>query len=174
MNTKYKLIFVLVLVFGLSVVSSGKHKYHTSFTRIDYNTQAKTLEFTIKVFSHDLLPVLETRFGKRIDLEKTPDIDSKLLDYLNEKIILETNGGRIGKLKWVGKEWESEVLYFYVELPFDGNFEETTLKNNLFFEQFNEQVNLVTIHFGEKKSDFIFKAGIEKKVIKFNEEKRGK
>lgn len=157
------------MIFSLN--SFGAHKYHTSFTNIDYNKQKKLLEITIKVFSHDLMPTLNKRLGKRIDLENTKDIDKILERYLTENFILKTRSNEIKNFKWIGKELETEVVRFYIEIPFDGDMEGATIKNSMFFESFAEQVNLIHINYQDKKADLVFKVGDKFKTIVRNNKK---
>ncbi len=166
------LVCVCQIVFAVN--SFGKHKYHTSFTRIDYNKQEKLLEISIKVFSHDLLPTLNKRLGKRIDLENTKNIDRILENYLAENFVFKTKSNKRKTFKWIGKELETEVIRFYIEIPFDEEIEGATIKNSMFFESFAEQVNLVHIRYQGKKSDLAFKVGDNFKTIVANKLKKGK
>lgn len=168
LSTFIILIFTCQAIFAFS----GKHTYHTSFTRIDYNKQENLLEISIKVFAHDLLPTLEKRTGKNVDLENTKNIDEILQKYLAERFILKTKSGEVKNFKWVGKELEAEVILFYMEIPFDGELEGAELKNGLFFENFKEQINLVSIHNEDNKADLVFKVGDGFKVIKNNAQTR--
>ncbi len=163
----------IILLFACQAIFafSSKHKYHTSFTRIDHNKEEKLLEISIKVFAHDLLPTLNRKLGKQIDLENTKDIDEILSNYLVENFVLKTKEGKDLKLKWLGKELETEVIRFYIEIPFEGNFEGTEIKNTMFFESFAEQVNLVSIRYGDKKADLVFKVGNSFKTIEENKKK---
>ncbi|MGI8542625.1 MAG: DUF6702 family protein [Aridibacter sp.] len=166
-----KLTKCLVVVIFMSAANSfayGKHKYHTSFTRVDYNTQENLLEISIKVFAHDLLPSLEKQHKQKIDLENTKDIDKILEDYLAEKFVFKTKSNQIKQFKWIGKELETEVILFYIEIPFDEELEGAELKNTLFFENFREQVNLVHFKYEDKKADLMFKVGDSFKKITHN------
>jgi hypothetical protein len=165
MNTKNILFKVLVSVFAMSVSGNAFHTFHTSLTRMDYNEKEKLIEITIQLFTHDLVPVLEKKAGSAIDLEKDADNDNILLDYLDENFILNRNGVSIGKLAWVGKETKVDRVYVYVEIPYEGSFENLELKNSIFFESFPAQTNLVTFHFGDSKADLVFK--IKDKFKKF-------
>jgi hypothetical protein len=151
---------------------NGKHKYHTSLTRIDHNQTENLLEITIKVFAHDLLPTLNKRLSKKIDLENTPDIDQILQNYLAEKFVLKTRSGEEKKFQWVGKELETEVIRFYLQIPFEGELEGAEIKNTMFFESFREQVNLISVYYQKKKSDLVFKVGDKFKTIKGRERDR--
>lgn len=173
---KYQKIFravVVILLFTISLTTASDtfavHKYHTSLTRMDYNAEDKLIEITIQLFTHDLVPVLEKQQKSRIDLEKTPDIDKILLAYLNEKFILKDEKESVKTLNWVGKEIKVDLAYIYVEIPFEGSFENLKLNNSIFFESFAEQTNLVVFRFNDKKADLFYKVGDKFKEIKFVE-----
>ncbi len=170
MKKAFLTFIILITVCQMIFAFNGKHKYHTSFTRIDYNTEEKLLEVSIKVFTHDLIPTLEKRLGKRIDLETTKDVDLILQQYLAEKFVLKTKSGETKSFKWIGKELEPEVILFYLEFPFEDDLEGAEIKNTMFFESFAKQVNLISIHFGDKQSDLVFKVGDKFKTIINNKE----
>ena len=152
-------------MFAVNSFVYGKHEYHTSFTTIDYDVKENLLEISIQVFAHDLLPTLERKYKKRIDLENTKDIDRILESYLAEKFIFKTKSDEVKKFKWIGKELETEVVRFYVEIPFDEELEDSELQNSMFFETFKEQVNLVHFNYQDKKADLVFKVGDSFKKI---------
>jgi len=167
MKILLKILFSVVLTVAF-IVSAHAHRYHTSLTRIDYNQKEKLAEISIRLFTHDLVPVLEKKTKKRIDLEKTHDIDTLIFDYLNQHFILKSKNGEAKKLVWVGKELDVDTAVVYVEIPLEENLEGFNLQNTIFFESFPEQTNLVTVRFGEKKSDLLFKVGDKFKEIKLN------
>lgn len=160
------IVFLFAISLSVNSFSSSRHNYHTSLTRMDYNSKDKLIEITVQLFTHDLVNVLEQQTGKRIDLEKTPDIDKILLSYLNENFILRKEKEFALKFNWVGKELKTDLLYVYVEVPFDEGFENLELKNSIFFESFKEQVNLIVFRFYEEKADLMFKVGDNFKKIK--------
>lgn len=174
MKKAFSIITVLIFAcqIGFAANLASKHQYHTSFTRIDYNKEEKLLEVSIKVFVHDLLPTLEKKYRQNIDLENTKNIDEILKSYLEERFVFKDENNQIKPFKWIGKELETEVVVLYVEIPFDGNLEKTEIKNTLFFEKFARQVNLITIHYFEKQSDLVFKAGDNFKKITSNIKKK--
>ncbi|MGC2237884.1 MAG: DUF6702 family protein [Pyrinomonadaceae bacterium] len=164
-----KFIALVLLLFtihySLFTIPVSAHRYHTSLTRMDYNEKEKLVEITIQLFTHDLVPVLEKRTKKSIELEKTPDIDKIILEYLSQNFILKNRKGEAQTLKWVGKELEVDTAYVYVEIPMPESPEGATLQNTIFFESFAEQTNLVTSRFDAKKSDLLFVAGDKFKEI---------
>jgi hypothetical protein len=153
-------IFALLLfTFYLLPLPAEAHTYHTSLARMDYNEKDKNIEISIQLFIHDAVPMFERRLKKRVDIAKTPEVDGELFKYLSENFVLQNSKGETQKLNWVGKEFENDVVYVYVEIPFAESFEGTKLQNTIFFESFPEQTNLVIAHFGEKKIDLLYKSG---------------
>lgn len=140
-------------------VPSLAHNYHTSLTRIDFNQKAKSLEIEINLFNHDLEKVLEAKNKKRIDFEKSKEIDKMLFDYLNETFVIKDEKNAEKKLVWVGKEINVDLTTVYVEVKEIEDFEDLKIQNKIFFESFAEQVNLVTLHSEDKKYDLAFKVG---------------
>ena len=141
------------------------HRFHTSLTRIDYNSELKIYEITIQLFTHDLKPILGKRSGKRVELEKTSDVDKLILSYLNEHFALTDKKGEVKTLKWIGKEVEIDSVRIYLETVATENPESYQLKNTIFLENFPEQVNLVVCRYDGKKADLMFKAGDKIKEI---------
>ena len=158
LKLKRCLVFAF-LIFNFAFVSAEAHTYHTSLTRMDYNAADKNIEITIQLFIHDALPMLERRLKKRVDIEKTPEVNGELFKYLGENFIFQNKKGEAQKLKWVGREFENDVVYVFVEIPFAESPEGTRLQNTIFFESFTQQTNLVVARFGDKKFDLLFKAG---------------
>lgn len=161
------MVFSLALVFVWAEIAFplNAHTYHTSLTRIDYNAKEKLVQISIQLFAHDLLPALERRAKRKIDLEKTPDADLILFQYINENFVLTDKNETAKKLVFVGKEVQVNTVYVYLETASDDGLENYTLKNTLFFETFPEQTNIVVARFGDKKADLLFKAGDKFKRI---------
>ena len=149
----------LLFTFYLLPLPAEAHTYHTSLTRMDYNAKDKSIEISMQLFIHDVTPMLERRLKKRVDIDKTAEVDGELLRYLSETFVFQNKKGEVQNLKWVGKEFENDVIYIYVEIPFEDASEGTKLQNTMFFESFPEQTNLVIAHFGEKKINLLYKAG---------------
>lgn len=156
---------LLLFTFHFSLLPSVKaHRFHTSLTVMEYNSEQKSVEITIQLFTQDLVQVLETKHNKRIDLEKT-EADNHIFEYLKENFSLDNSVEKPAKLNWVGKELEVDKIYIYLEIPFEGNLEGKRMQNTIFFETFNEQTNIVICKFAQKKADLLFKVGDKIKEI---------
>jgi hypothetical protein len=142
------------------------HTFHTSLTRMDYNAENKTVEVSIQLFTHDLTKTLEKQTGKRIDLQETKDVDKLITAYLKEHFILRNSKDEIAEINWIGKEFASDTIWVYLEIPFNESPEGKSLQNSIFFESFSEQTNLVICKFDNKKADLLYKVGEKIKEIR--------
>ena len=159
------LILTFSFLFAISISASSAHTFHTSLTRMDYNQKEKLAEISIQLFTHDLVPALERFAKKNIDLEKTPDLDKIILQYLDANFVLKDRKGEKKKLVWVGKEQQVETVYVYVQIALEEDFANYSLQNTIFFDAFPTQANMVVARFGEKKADLLYKIGDKEKQI---------
>ncbi len=151
--------FALCTIFALCVFPAAAHTFHTSLTRIDYDEKEKLAEISMQLFTHDLVSVLEKQSKDSVNLEKTPNIDKLIFNYLSENFVLKDKNDRVKKLNWVGKEVQADTIYVYLEIPLTEDFNGFNLENTIFFESYPEQTNLVIARAGEEKFNLFFKVG---------------
>lgn len=160
------LFFICLLTLSaLAYVPVKRHRFHTTLTRIDYNAKEKNFEIVIKLFTHDLIPLLEKHAGKRLDLEKSPEADKLILDYINENFILSDKNNAAKTLKLIGKDSDVDEVRVFLETGSTENLEGYKLKNTLFFDDFPEQTNIVVCRYDGKKADLLYKTGDKVKEI---------
>ena len=150
---KFK-IALLLLFIGFSSFKTD-HKFYVSVTEIEYNEKAHSLQIISRVFIDDFEKLLQTRYDQSIHLTKNGDSE-KLTDYikkyLGQKMEVELDG-KPYKLNYIGKEYENDLLLFYLEIPDVPEFKKIGIKNAILIDMFNEQKNLVHVEYkGETKS----------------------
>ena len=151
------LAFVL-LSLPLSIQVAA-HKYYVSLTQAEYNDETKTLEIAVRVFADDLELAL-TRADKRaVYLDKTPDVSTRILAYLQTHFEIQNSKGETQKLKWVGMETKVDSVWIYIETAMPEGLSGARARNNLFFELYPEQINTVNFKAGTKRFDFAWKNG---------------
>ena len=149
----------LLLSFALSLFptfTAAAHKFHLSFTQIEYNAQEKSAEITIRVFADDLENALSQRKGKSVKLDHK-DAAMLIAAYLREILELKGRNGQLKKLTWVGMEPKADVVLLYVEAKLPEGLTGVQLRQRIFFELFDDQVNQVLIKFAHDKSTLEFK-----------------
>ena len=166
-SMKNLIAIFLILPFAFCLLPSpvAAHTFHTSLTRIDYNSEEKTTAITIQCFAHDLETALGKRAGTRVNREKSKEAGQLILGFLGERFALKNKSGETKTLNFVGKEQSADAVWLYLETPMPEGLSGATLENTIFFDLANDQVNLVTCRFDGKKNDFAFNPNDKPKVL---------
>lgn len=144
----------LILVPGVS----SAHKYHTSVTRLEYNAEERSAEITIQTFTDDLRDILAKRAGRTVRLDGSRETDRLVFDYLRSAFELKSVATN-SELQWVGMEIKGETVWLYLMAKMPEGLSKASLRNALLFDLFDDQVNIVNILHGGKKSSLVFKRG---------------
>ena len=141
------------------------HKFYTSLAQVEYNAGEKTVEVTLRVFADDLELALTRRAGREVRLDRTKDADRLVLDYLRDTFEIKNRDGEAKTLKWVGMEMRAGVAWLYVEAEMPEGLAGARLRDGLFFELFDEQVNTVSVRYPGAKVDLVFARGDGERAI---------
>lgn len=158
LREKIIIAFLIVCVGSSALVEA--HTFHTSLTRIEYNEEEQLAEITIQVFAHDLEDILTRRNDKkRVLIGKSPNAETLAFDYLQEAFTLKNNKGEIKELSFVGMEQKTDGVWLYLETKMPEGLYGASVRNKIFFDLLQDQVNLVHFKFDDKTVDFTFKSG---------------
>jgi hypothetical protein len=149
----------LLAASALALPAAPPHTFHTSLMQLEYNEKEQSVEVSIQVFVHDLENILSRRSGKSVRLDRTPEAASLTLAYLNEAVSLKNLEGQPKTLTWIGMEPEADAVWLYVETKMPEGLEGAQVRDRLFFELLDDQVNLVHVKYEGKKADLVFKSG---------------
>jgi hypothetical protein len=148
----------IVVCFGLlafGLLNSAFHPFHLSVTDLKYNSSERTLEISTKLFINDLEEAIKRKFGKKLDLFlHADDAESKNLlnQYIQQNLQISLDNKNIS-FTLLGSEREDNALWVYLETPVVAAPSKVSLSNNLLFDLFEDQTNI--IHFdlnGQRKS----------------------
>jgi hypothetical protein len=157
------LAFILLLV----VVNAHAHDYHASITDVKYNPKTQNLEVALRVFTDDLENALSVRNkGKVAYSSQSEKVKQYLADYLEASVSFELVKGKPLKQRFVGSEEETDVVWLYFEVPVQStSLSQLYVKNRVFTELFNDQMNVVNINYkGKTSSVLLQKNDVEKKL----------
>ncbi|WP_066224306.1 DUF6702 family protein [Formosa haliotis] len=163
---KYLLVLVLIPVFAFTVV----HKYYVSITEVQYVKEEKSVQIISRIFIDDLENVLRQRYDKTLTLageNESEKVDVYLAKYLKEKIHIKING-KPATLHVLGKTYDLDVAVCYIEIPNVENISEFEIKNQVLYDLFEEQQNVVRLDINDKKKSFILITQNNKGLLKFD------
>jgi|694.fasta_scaffold05574_8 hypothetical protein len=159
----------------------ASHPFHVTTAEARWNPESGRLEISVRCHPIDLENALRKMTGKQIDLDKTPEVDNLITDYLNQNFILRDPAKKakeiadpkikqqaekskaeaqpgLAKLHWVGKEIDAKWAWLYFELEPESRVGDLILTNTLLMEVLEDQTNTVLVLQGTKRKSLLFRA----------------
>ncbi|MEY4168614.1 MAG: hypothetical protein RIR52_2438 [Acidobacteriota bacterium] len=160
LRTVCLILLVALLLPAMSVMplttlmasSAPGHKFHVSVSQVEYDRAKQTARIMIRVFADDLQAAVSRHVGRELKIQGAPigndrEMGGLIHSYVRDRLELRTRDGREVRLGWAGLEATPDVIWLYVEGRVAGGLAGTRLRNRLFCELFEDQVNIVnTIH----------------------------
>lgn len=164
---KFKKQLLILLLFPL--VAFTAHKYYLSLTQIEYNQNEKSLQVIINVFMDDIETALNKDYS--IDLRLTTkkeltNSDEYFKKYLEKKLKFKNEGKNL-LFNYLGKEYEGDLVYFYLEIKNIDNPTSLEVSNKILIDHFPEQQNVVKMKVGKKRQSKILNKKNDKALLKF-------
>jgi hypothetical protein len=146
-----------LLLFIIPFVSFSAHKYYLSLTQITFKPASKTVQVIINVFMDDIETALNSDY--KIDLQLTTKKELENNDvyfkkFLKEKIHFKVDG--IAKeFTYLGKEYDADLIYFYLEIENINQLKTLEITNNILTKHFPQQQNMTKCKLGEKHKSIL-------------------
>lgn len=161
-----KKILILLLI---PLVSFSAHKYYLSLTQINFSPKSKSVQIIINVFMDDIETALNKDYD--IDLQLTTEKELKGNDvyfekYLNEKLHFKVNTID-QKFNYIGKEYEGELVYFYLEIENINAVDQITISNKILVKHFPKQENLIKSKVGKVNKSVLLDAENYSETLKY-------
>lgn len=123
----------------------------------------------MNVFMDDIEVALNKDYD--IDLQLTTKKELKNNDvyfesYLKEKLLFKVDG-KAKKFNYIGKEYEGDLVYFYLEIENINQLETIYVTNNILTKHFPEQQNLVKAKVGKKNKSVLLTKDDNITTLKF-------
>jgi len=147
------------------------HKIHVSVTNLEFNQPRQTVEIVIRVFTDDLENALSRRANRAVKIDPaTAGIDRKVVElvmaYLRSSFELKNKAGRTVALSWNGIEGQPDMFWIFVKGRTPGGLEGAQLRNKIFCELFDDQVNIVNAKHQGKQVGLMFESKDDFKILR--------
>ncbi|WP_196894848.1 DUF6702 family protein [Aureivirga marina] len=146
----------LFLLLIISLSSFTLHKYYISLTDIKYNEKNKSFEIISNAFIDDLELTLENLHQKDLELDtpkEAPDAKELMKNYVEKHLEIWINKKK-QKFKYIGKEYDTDIVLFYLEIPFQEEIKSFEIKNTAIMETYPEQRNIIKLEINGKYKTF--------------------
>lgn len=152
-SSLYKWLFISVLSVVLTSAKSKDHPFHVSVLELNHNAGDKNLEISCKIFTDDFEKILTKNYKTKVDLINSPNkaaMDSLVKKYVQAHLTIKINGKPV-IFTYVGFENDKEAAYSYFEVNNTLSASTIEITNNLMYDQFDDQVNIMHVIVGGKR-----------------------
>ena len=157
--------FIIIPLFAFAI-----HKYHFSLTKIIYSTKNQSLQITMRYFIDDIETAINSLENIESELDtdhEVKNIDSLLQKYVFNNFIIKLNN-LPAKLSFIGKEYEKDIVYFYLETDTVTKINNLEIQNKILLQTFDDQQNVVKIDLNNQKKTLYLKNKNDKEMLKFD------
>ena len=159
----------LACFFLLTSLAFTTHKYYLSLTQIEYNKDQKSLEVIINVFMDDIELAINKEYAIDLNLttkDELKDADVYFHKYLTKNLTF-TIDNDIVTHNYIGKEYEGDLVYFYLEIAVKENPISLEVSNTILLTYFDQQQNIVKFKKGSKRQSKILSKNTNKALLNF-------
>ncbi|MDO7138880.1 DUF6702 family protein [Algibacter lectus] len=162
-------IVLLLLAFNFFSFTSI-HKYYISVTQVEYVKDKKSVQIISRVFIDDLEKALRHSYDENITLDENNDTEATnayLEKYINTNLKLSINK-QPATLQFVGKEYDGDIIRFYLEVVDIQNVKSLEVSNEMLFAVCPDQQNIVKTKINSKQKSFILTTKNNSALLNFN------
>lgn len=146
---------LLFLSYALSQTDSRVplHPFYLSVSEINYNSESKRMELSVKIFIDDFENTLHKVYGQSINLTFPKDTllrDQMAEEYIQKNLMLSVNGKPCA-IQFLGLEKEEEAVWCYFESDPCENPNTLLIKNTLLYQQLDGQINIMHVTVGKQR-----------------------
>lgn len=169
------ILFVIFLsLFAETESVPAAHEFHLSNSTINYNSEEKSIQISMRMFIDDLELALEPIAGDSLQIctrKESLDAEDYIYSYVLEHLKLEIGGKKVSPL-FIGKEASDDLaaVWCYLEVENVESFESISITNNIMIEIFDDQKNMTNIQLNKKRiEDILFTVDKTSEKIEFND-----
>jgi len=162
----YKKILLLIII---PLLSFSAHKYYVSMTIIKHVKEENSIQITMRFFIDDIEKIVNNRFKKEFKLatdEELIETDKFLNIYIHQKFEIKINN-QVIEYAFLGKEYDNDVVFFYLESTDINNISSIEVKNKMLLEMFEEQQNYIKLHINDQIKTMILMRENDKEMLKY-------
>jgi len=161
-----KIFFTIIL---LPLLSFSVHKYYIALTEIEYKEETKSVQMIMNVFIDDIETVINREYNIDSQLsykEEIKNVDSFFKKYLTENFQITINN-EFKKHNFIGKEYEGDIVYFYLEIENVSEIKTMEINNTLLIKQFPHQQNIIKVKNNDDSESLFLTQKKHKALLKF-------
>jgi hypothetical protein len=159
---------IIVILLVLPLFAFTMHKYYVSLCEIEYLKEKQSVQIILGVFIDDLEFTLSKNIGKQLNLAsktEVENVDDYYKKYLSEHLLVSVNS-KNQSFKYIGKEYDGDIVRFYLEISGIKEFKSIEITNNILINEFPDQKNIVKIKVKDFNKTFYLNKSNNKSFLK--------
>lgn len=161
---------LLAILVALCVGFSNTHEYYVSVTKVEYVKEQQSLQVISQIFIDDFEKLIQQRYDDSIALDildESDMVDKYMEKYLKAKLHIKINTGNTD-FKFLGKEYKDDIVYCYIEIENVSEIKTIEITNEVLFDLYLEQQNIVRTKINGKDKSFILVFDNRSAVLNFD------
>ena len=137
---------------------------------IDDDSVDESVQIISRIFIDAFERMLRERYDESIVLatsDESPEADIFTARYLKEKLTIQIDGQPM-ELTFIGKEYEDDIMFAYLEIEGVKKINSIEIGNEVLFDLFDDQQNIIRTSINDKKKSFILIKENAKGVLNFD------
>jgi len=151
--------FILILFLSGGIFCSAiGHPLHVSMVNIEFNREDSTFTLAAKIFTDDFEAILLQKYGIVMNLGKENEYKEAgkyFSKYIDEKFCIIFDSIK-ANMEFVKKEQNFEAVWLYFNFKSPESITKIEISNQIMFDMFNDQKNLVIFNFNNQQKAFMF------------------
>ncbi|EPR74207.1 hypothetical protein ADIWIN_0784 [Winogradskyella psychrotolerans RS-3] len=124
---------------------------------MEYAKEQKSLQIISQIFIDDFETLLRKRYDESITLnseDESESVETYMNRYVTDKLKIKVNGAEVN-FKFIGKEYKDDITYCYLEVENVANIKSIAITNQVLFDVFSDQQNIVRLKLLGKNKSFL-------------------
>lgn len=145
------------------------HDFHLSLTEIVHNEEANTMEVSVKLFTDDLIVVLQQAGAPKMEIgtdNEPPQANELVESYLRNHLRVLLNDKSV-EFKYLGKQAELDATWCFLEISGIRKIRSIRVENSIMLEAFDDQTNMVNLKVNGRKKSGLARKGNTKLKFEF-------
>ena len=165
----------LLPIFWLSlwgIQTSNGHPVHATFAEAQWNHKTTEIEVSLRLRGMDLESAISKTTGKKVDLEKSTNIDQLIEDYLAKNFYVISPTEKKIYAQYLDKDVgiTNTWVFFSFKVGGDQNIESFKIRNTIFFDDLEGQKNVIEYRMGKFKKIISFEEKTREGTLEFEAE----
>lgn len=162
-------LLIAFLLLPFNNLINNDHEYYVSVTQVEYSKESQSLQIISQIFIDDFETLLRKRFDEKIILDtedESESVETYMKRYLTNKLKINVNGNAVA-FKFIGKEYKDGITYCYLEIEKVLDIKSIAVTNQLLFDTFSEQQNILRLKLLGKNKSFLLVPENDSCVLNF-------